>query len=378
MKYLPLIWAGLWRKRARTALTLCSIAIAFVLIGLLAGVDAAFAHQLAVSRLDRLLVTSQTNMPISYADQIARVQGVALVAPVNGVYGYYQNAKQRVGVNASDERLFAFLPEITITRDQLRTLRQLRTGAVVSGFLADKYGWKVGDKIPIYANNTSHTDGSHIWTFEIVAMVSDTALPDRQWFIGNYEYVDEGRAADRGTADVFLVRINDPTRSSEISFQIDHLFENSAVPTLTSSDRSRTESQLQTFGDAKFLTRAVVVAVLFMLLFITGSTITQSIRERIPEFAMLKTVGFSDGSVVAFVIAETALLCAFAAVIGLLLSKLLISLVHEPPYTFLLFQTSWASMASAFALSLAIALASALLPARRVQRLSIVDALAGR
>ena len=157
MKYLPLIWAGLWRNRARTVLTLCSIAIAFVLIGLLAGVDAAFAHQLAISRLDRLLVTSQTTMPISYADQIGRVQGVELVAPVTGVFGYYQNAKQRMGVNASDERLFAFLPEITITKEQLRALRQMRTGAAVSGFLADKYGWKVGDKVPIYANNATHT-----------------------------------------------------------------------------------------------------------------------------------------------------------------------------------------------------------------------------
>src|ERR1019366_923834 len=157
--------------------------------GVLSGVDAAFAHALAVARLDRLFVSSQANMPISYADQIARVPGVSLVVPRTAVYGYYQNPKRRLGALATDERFFTFRPELTITSEQLQALRQMRTGAVVSHVLADKYGWKVEDKIPIYANNATQMNGSPVWTFNIVGMIDDTDYPQNQWFIGNYDYI---------------------------------------------------------------------------------------------------------------------------------------------------------------------------------------------
>ena len=378
MKYLPLIWAGLWRKRTRTTLTLLSIVVAFVLIGVLAGVNAAFAHALAAARLDRLFVTSQIPLPIAYADQIARVPGVTMVVPRTGVFGYYQNPKQRQGAIAVTEQFFALKPELRITREHLQALRQTRTGAVAAQVLANKYGWKIGDKVPIYAVNASQANGSPIWTFTIVGMVEDTDFPQNQWFIGNYDYIDQGRASGKGTSDGFMVRIQDPARATQIARQIDDVFANSAAPTSTFSERDGAESNLQSLGDSKFLTTAIVGAVLFMLLFVTGNTMMQSVRERIPEFAMIKTLGFSDRAVLSFIIAESVLLCAFAALIGVLLSKILISLAQGQDYSFFLFQTSWTATARAVGLALAIAVASAALPAWRVQRLSIVDALAGR
>jgi putative ABC transport system permease protein len=378
MKYLPLIWSGMWRKRVRTTLTLLSVMIAFLLVGVLSGVDAAFAHALAVSRLDRLFVDAVATMPLSYGEQIMRVPGVTLVAPRWGLEGYYQDPKNYIQAIGTDERFFAMRPELTISKQELQALRQTRTGAVVDVFLAQKYGWRVGDKIPIHANYTTQSDGSRVWTFDLVGLIDDADQPQSQFFITNYAYLDESRASDKGTIDRFLVRINDPKRATQIGRQIDDLFANSSVPTRTSSERSAAQSGLQSFGDAQFLTHTVVGAVLFMLLFVTGNTMMQSIRERVPEFAMLKTVGFSDRSVLSFVIAESVLLCAFAALAGLLLSKALISLVHTPPYSYLLFQMPWTALIRAVGLALAVAIASAFFPAWRVQRLSIVDALAGR
>jgi putative ABC transport system permease protein len=281
-------------------------------------------------------------------------------------------------VICTDERFFAIRPEIVISRDQVRTLRQTRTGAVIGLFLAKKYGWKVGEKIPLQSD-TPHPDGNRVWTFDIVAIVDDENYPGQAgWFIANYEYLDLGRATGKGTIDRFLVRIKDPSRATQIGRQIDKLFASSPAPTRTSSEKSQTQSGLQFIGDVNFFTDAVVGAVFFMLLFITGNTMMQSIQERIPEFAVLKTMGFSDRAVLWLVIAESVLLCLFAAVTGLLGSKIIIPTARQVLGFGLLLQMTWVAMLRGFGLALVVALVSGLYPAWRVKRLSIVDALAGR
>jgi putative ABC transport system permease protein len=381
MKYLPLIWAGLWRKRARTIFTLLSIMIAFILFGILSGIDALFAHNLEVSRLDRLFTDPRFGalMPLSYADEIARVPGVTIVAPRSGLYGYYQEPKNGMGVIATDERFFAVRPEISISKEQIQTLLHTRTGAVVGVYLSNKYGWKVGDKIPLQTN-TAQTDGNRIWTFDIVAIVDDVNYPGQAgWFITNYEYLDQGRSTDKGTIDRFLVRIKDPSRATQIGRTIDRLFASSGAPTRTTSEKSQTQSGIQFIGDVNFFTDAVVGAVFFMLLFLTGNTMMQSIRERIPEFAVLKTFGFSDNRVLCLVIAESMLLCVIAALTGLLASRFLIPVAKTALSDVMpLFQMPWAAVLRGFGLALIVALLSGLFPAWRVKRLSIVDALAGR
>jgi putative ABC transport system permease protein len=380
VKYIPLVWSGLWRNRPRTIFTLLSIAVAFIVFGILAGIDAGFAHSLEVSRLDRLFTDSRfgSDMPLSYAEQIARVPGVTLVVPRRVLPGYFQDPRNPVGVICTDERFFAIRPEIVISRDQVRTLRQTRTGAVIGVFLAKKYGWKVGEKIPLQSD-TPHPDGNRVWTFDIVGIVDDENYPGQAgWFIANYEYLDLGRATGKGTIDRFLVRIKDPSRATQIGRQIDKLFASSPAPTRTSSEKSQTQSGLQFIGDVNFFTDAVVGAVFFMLLFITGNTMMQSIHERTPEFAVLKTVGFSDKSVLWLVIAESVLLCLFAAVTGLLGSKIIIPIARHVLGFGILLQMTWVAMLRGFGLALVVALVSGLYPAWRVKRLSIVDALAGR
>jgi putative ABC transport system permease protein len=381
VKFLPLLWAGLWRKPTRTTLTLLSIVVAFVLFGILAGIDAGFAHALEASRLDRLFTDPRFGAPmnISYAEQIARVPGVAVVAPRRGLYGYYRDPKDGMGVIGIDERFFLLRPEITITPAQLATLRKTRTGAVIGVYLQNKYGWKVGDRIPLQTQ-TPQVNGSKTWTFDIVGIVDDLNYPGQNgWFLTNYAYVDEASASGKGTIDRFLVRIKDPDRGAQIGRQIDRLFVNSAAPTRTSSEKSRSQSGLQFIGDVSLFSRAVVGAVFFMLLFVTGNTMLQSIRERVPEFAALKTLGFTDNAVLWLVIAESVLLCLMAALVGLVLARVAIPLTRPAIEDYVnLLQIGWADTLRGFALALVVALISSLYPAWQVRRLSIVTALSRR
>jgi putative ABC transport system permease protein len=254
---------------------------------------------------------------------------------------------------------------------------QTRTGAAVSAELARKYGWKIGDKVPIQTK-TLQADGNPVWAFDIVAIVDDVNYPGQGgWFIANYSYLDEGRVTDKGTITRFLVRIRDPGRSGQIGRHIDSLFANSAVATRTSSERSGAQSGVQFFGDVNFLTSAVLGAVFFMLLFLSGNTMLQSVRERIPEFAVLKALGFSDNHVLTLVVAESVLLCLLAAAAGLLVSKLIIPIARGPLSDFvLLLQIPWTAMLRGFGLALIVALLGSLLPAWRVKQLKVVDALA--
>jgi putative ABC transport system permease protein len=381
VKFLPLLWAGLWRKPTRTTLTLLSIVVAFILFGILSGIDAGFAQALEASRLDRLFTDPRFGAPmnISYADQIARVPGVAVVAPRRGLGGYYQEPKEGMGVLGIDERFFSLRPEITITKAQLATLRKTRTGAVVGVYLQNKYGWKVGDKIPLQTE-TPQVNGNKTWTFDIVGIVDDTNYPGQAgWFLANYAYLDEASASGKGTIDRFLVRIKDPDRAAQIGRQIDRLFANSAAPTRTSSEKSRSQAGLQFIGDVNIFTHAIVGAVFFMLLFVTGNTMLQSIRERVPEFAVLKTSGFTDNAVLWLVIAESVLLCLMAAAVGLVLARGAIPLTRPAIEDYVtLLQTSWADVLRGFGLALVVALISSLYPAWQVRRLSIVTALSRR
>jgi putative ABC transport system permease protein len=377
LKYLPLVWNGLWRKPARTIFTLLSIAVAYVLFGILSGIDAGFAHTLEVSRMDRLFTDSRFGapMPLSYAEEIASVPGVTVVAPRSGLFGYFQDPRNFVYVLCADRRFFSLRPEVTISTQQLETLLQTRTGAAVSAEQARKYDWKIGDKVPIQTQ-TAQADGNRVWTFDIVAIVDDANYPGAGgWFIANYSYLDEGRVTEKGT----MVRIRDPERGGQVGRQIDKLFANSTVATRTNSERSGAQSGVQFFGDVNFLTRAVLGAVFFMLLFLSGNTMLQSVRERIPEFAVLKALGFSDKIVLSFVVAESVLLCLLAAAAGLLVSKLIIPIARGPLSDFfLLLQMPWTALLRGFGLALVVALLSSLLPALRLKQLNVVDALAKR
>jgi putative ABC transport system permease protein len=381
MKYFPLVWAGLWRKPARTIFTFLSIVVAFILFGILSAIDGGLAHQMEVARLDRLFVDTRfgTNLPLAYLDQIARIPGVTVVAPRQILVGYYRDPKNPFGIVMTDRRFFSVRPELNATKEQIDALLKTRTGALVTVFFAKKFGWKVGDRIPVISN-TVRKDGEHAWTFDILGIIDDVDRPGRgRYFIGNYDYMDQERVAEKGTTDRILVRIKDPSRATQISRAIDRLFANSSAPTRTGSEKSVSQSDMRSIGDIGFFTRAVVAAVLFMLLFLTGNTMMQSVRERVPEFAVLKTLGYSDNGVLVLVLAESVVLCCLAAATGLIFARIGIPRIEDiSPDLGRLLLMPWSALLIGLGLSLVVSVISGALPALRARRLSIIDSLASR
>ncbi len=381
MKYAGLVWAGLWRKKARTILTMLSIIVAFLLFGLLQGVNHGFNEVVEILIVYRLYTSAMTNMvdglPISYLGRIKAVPDVEHVSHWTYFGGYYREAKNAIPAFATDpEPLFAIYKEIKIKPEYLDAMKRTRTGALVSEQLAKQYGWKVGDRIPLGTSIWTTKEGSSTWYFDIVGTfdVSAYGVGFPSFYI-NYDYYDEAKAFGNGVVHYYLVSIADPRQAARVAKTIDTQFENSMNETRTQTESALAQANLKQIGDINFIVNAIVGAVLFTLLFLTANTMMQSVRERIPELAVLKTLGFSDGKVLGLVLAEAFILCILAALLGLLLAAMafpsLRALVGDLPLPGSVIRLG-------VGIAALLALVSGLPPAVRAQRLNIVDALAGR
>jgi putative ABC transport system permease protein len=381
MKYLHLIWAGLWRKKARTILTMLSIIVAFLLFGLLQGINQGFNSVVENLNVNRLYTSAKTNMvdglPIAYWNRIKSVPGVTHVSHWTFFGGYYREAKNSIPAFATDaDELFKIYKEIKIKPEYLEAMKKTRTGALTSETLAKQYGWKVGDRIPIGTSIWTTKGGENTWFFDLVGTFDVSAygagFPS---FYINYDYYDEAKAFGQGVVHYYLVSVGDPMKATQISKAIDAQFENSSNETRTQTESGFAQTNLKQIGDINFIVNAIVGAVLFTLLFLTANTMMQSVRERIPELAVLKTLGYSDTKVLTLVLVEAFMLCIFAALIGLgfaalafpALKPLLGDLPLPPIVVFM-----------GIGVAVGLALISGLPPAVRAQRLNIVDALAGR
>ena len=380
MKYLPLVWAGLWRKRARTVFTLLSIVTAFLLFGMLQGVIAAFDRSLEAAAVDRLTVVSKVSftepLPYSYLSQIESIPGVARVAYLSWFGTYFQDRKNFVFSFPLDPlRYFPMYPELKLPPEQLQALVRTRTGAVIGRELADKYGWKIGDRVPLHSVIWTKADGSSDWQFDIVGIYDAASSQQAQSFFFNHEYFNEARSFGKGTVGWYVVKVRDPNLAPQVAQAIDRRFANSPDETKTQTEKEFGQSFIKQQGDINFIVRAILGAVFFTLLFLTGNTMMQSVRERIPELAVLKTLGFSDRRVLGLVLAESLVLCLVAAALGLALAAAVFPAMAEyigetrmPPEVLIL----------GAAVAALLAVVTGLPPALRAKRLNIVDALAGR
>jgi putative ABC transport system permease protein len=383
MKYLPLIWAGLWRKRARTVLTLLCVVVAFALFGLLHGFTAALDGIVDAMSDTRLRIMSRVNitqpLPLAHRARIESVPGVEGVSYYNFFAGYYQEPRNGVQTGAIDvETLDAIYPEIELDPTYVAAMKATRNGALVGEDLAAERGWKIGDRVPLGSTIWSRKDGAQSWEFEIVGDYRSPSgrVPTSELWI-NYDYFDEARAAANGTVTLYFVKIHDSSRSAEIAEDIDALFANSTAETQTQSEKDWLRAQIAQIGDIGFFVNAIIGAVMFALLFVTGNTMMQSVRERIPELAVLKTYGFSNAAVVGLVLAESLVLCSVAAALGIGIA----AVISPPIYRELGaggLSLPLPVVSMGLGLAAAFAILSASLPAMRAQRLSIVDALAGR
>ena len=381
MKYLPLIWSGIWRKPGRTALILLQVAVGFALFGVLQGMKSGVERSIANTRADVLYVGpgvfGGTPLPISYADRLRSIAGVKTVLAADGISTSYQSPKQFVfvlGIVPTDDYL-TLLPDIfQVEPKALHALRNTRNGALITEDIGKKYGWHVGDRIPL-TSSVLKTDGSGTWDFQIVGMMTDHETGEGGFIVTNYTYLDESRASNKGTVRNFYVVASDPMHAGEVSSAIDRAFANSPNETQTQSFRELRQQQLQSIGDLNFAIRSIVSAVLVALLFSTAAMMMQSIRERSPELAVLKTLGFSDRSVYAMVVAEGIVVCVVAALVGLALATGVFPYASK-------FVPGLSMPSDVIGLGVVgavfIALISAALPASKAARLPVVEALAGR
>ncbi len=387
MKYFPLIWATLWRKKTRTIFTLLSVIIAFLLFGMLETVDYAFAHPSSgVTGADKLVTTNKYSitlaLPISDVQQIRSVPGVAEVTWMSWFGGYYQESKNFVFALPVDADSYFNLhkDEFVVGDAEMRAFRSTRTGALLNAALVKKFGWKVGDKVPLHSTIWAQkSDGSLDWTFDVVGTFSvkdpTQASAQSSTLLFHYELFDEGRSFGKGSVSWFEERVDDPSQASAISNRIDALFANSPNETKTQPANDFQMAFIKQFGDIGFVLRAILGAVFFTLLFLTGNTMMQSVRERIPELAVLKTLGFGDGKVLGLVLAESLLLCVLASIIGLGLSYAALPIIKVAlPGLELSPRVLIPGLGAAVLLALIVGTP----PALRAMRLNIVDALADK
>ncbi len=383
MKYLMLIWAGLWRNRARTVLTLLSMIASFLLFGVLQSVSAGLQgiyRNLAVERLfieNRL--ASNEGMPLAYLERIRRVSGVTAVTPWTYVDAFYQDPRNSFVMMATDiEGLFATTPKLKLPKDQYEAMLHTRDGLIVSKGVAARFGWKIGDRIPVGSGAWLRKGGSNTFDCQLVGIVDISGVGGEKTYpvaFMNYAYLDEARAYGNGTVLYYVARIDDARRESEISGAIDTLFANSGVETKTQSEQAWGQSMLKQFGDVQSITESIAGAVLFTLLFLTANTMMQSVRERVPELGILKAVGFSDTKVLLLVISESLLLSLTAMLLGLWLAN---SVFQSMAALFGHASLPTSVVLGAVVIAFVLAMVSGGPPALRAARLNVVDTLAGR
>jgi putative ABC transport system permease protein len=381
MKYLPLIWSGIWRKRGRTIFILLQVSVAFALFGVLQGMKTGVELAIAKTRADLLMVFpdafGEPPLPRAYLDKIQPIPGVKSVTFADGIVGNYQKPDQVVfvlGIDPTDLWL-TLLPEIfAILPADLQALRSNRSGVLVTTDIAKKYGWKIGDRLPL-TSPTLRRDGTGNWAFDIVGTFVSHEPGGGSFVVGNYTFLDEARVANKGTVRNFYVVTSDPAQAATVAETIDRTFANAPSETSTATLRENAQQGMQSIGDLNFLIRSVVGAVFAALLFSIATMMMQGIRERTPELGVLKTLGFTDRAVFMLVVAEAVVVCLSGALIGLALATMAFPYTAKwiPGLTMPLGVIEVATVAASL-----VALVSAALPALRAARLRVVDALADR
>jgi putative ABC transport system permease protein len=383
MKYLYFILKNITRKKVRTTLTILSITIAFLLFGLLRSLSAAFNAGADIAGEDRLISINKVALiqPLHYhyLAKVRAVSGVESVTMASWFGGYYQDPKNQFPIFPveAQEYFDIYKDLVSLPPDQLENWKRNRIGAVVGRGLADKFHWKIGDRIPIMGNIFPQKSGSFTWEFIIEGIYSaKTQGADTGSMLFHHEYFDEGRQFGEGNIGWMIIKVKNPKQSEQVAAAIDALFANSDAETKTSSEKDFAKSFAKQFGDIGLITTLILGAVFFTMLLVAGNTMAQSFRERIPEFAILKTLGFSDVAVMLMVLAEALLVCGIGGLLGLLLAKaateaMATALAATLPGLVM----SWNVLGLGLLLVAGLGLVTGLVPALQGLRLNIINAL---
>ena len=378
--------ANLFRKRVRTILTLLSVIMAFLLFGLLQSVNTIFSSGADFVGATRLFVQARvsftTALPVSMVPKLEAIPGVVRVAYQQWFGGVWQTNTPLIMFALDPQRYHDVYPEWKMPEAQWQAFERTRTGLIVGRQLANQYGWKIGQKIPISSNIWPQKDGSKAWQFDLVGIFDGK---DENWqkrtnlaFI-QQDYFDEANQFGiKGRTNFFILKLADGANAEAISHTVDSMFENSPDETKTQTEKDFNISFVKQIGDIGLIVRWILFAVFFTLLLVVGNTMAQSVRERIPELAVLKTLGFSDRSVFGFVLAEAFALVLAGGLVGLVLASLAGAMVEKATGGQFLLELDLSVWLLGVLAIVLMSLAVGLLPALRARRLEIVDALAGR
>jgi putative ABC transport system permease protein len=380
MKFLPLIWKNVWRRKFRTVFTLLSIFVAFLLFGLLMTIRTAFSFGVEMAGLDRLILIHKVSLvmplPVSYKAQLQRRPGVELVSHQTWFGGVYQDpANFFANIAVEPEEFLKIYPEFQLPPDQLQAWLADRQGAIVGRDLAARFGWALGDRVPLTATIWQAKDGSPAWEFNIVGIYDGADSVDKTQLFFRYDYLDENRAEGDGFVGWYVVRIADPSRSVEMSQAFDAMFANSPAETKTTTEKGFVEGFAKQIGDIGAIMIAISSTVLFIFGLVAASTMAQSVRERTSELAVLKTLGFSGGGILALVLAESLFIVVAAGGLGLAVAWLFVQAGDPTGGMLPIFVLRPRDVVAGLGLMIVMGLLAGAVPAWTAQRLRITDAL---
>ena len=383
MSNFRLVWANLHRHPVRTYLTLLSVLVAFLLFGLLRTLAIWFtAGPAEDASADRLIVTGKYAiidlLPISQMNAILAVDDVEAVTHQTWFGGNYQDPSNFFPKFPVEPRAyFEMYPELVIEPDDLDAFQRTRTGAVVPVELVERFGWRIGDKIPIEADIWPMQDGNRIWIFDLVGTYSTETEGLGGTFLFHYDFFDEARGYAPGTVGWWTVRITDAERAPEVGQAIDALFENSQNPTKTGTEDEFGRAFAAQIGDIGLMATGILSAVFFTVLLLTGNTMAQTLRERIPELAVLKTLGFGNNRVACYMLGESVLICTLGGILGIGLAALIAPVANTFAAQFApgAFDMSLPVAAAGVGVAVLLGVVVGAVPAWSARRLTIADAL---
>lgn len=381
MKFFHLIWGNLKRRKLRTALTLLSIVVAFLLFGVLCAVQQALVGGVELAGADRLIVRHKVSiiqlLPETYKARMERIPGVASVVHQTWFGGVYRDPKNFFMQNpVVPTEFMAMFPEFRLPREQMEAWLKTRTGAIVGRNTADRFGWKIGDKIPIKSPLWLH---DKTWEFDLVGIYEgrDKGTDTTAMFF-RYDYFDEMRQAGnsgRGLVGWYTIRVKDPAQAAEVAKLVDQEFENSPAETKTEPEGAFVQGWAKQIGNVALIVASILGAVFFTILLVAGSTMSQAVRERIGELGVLKAIGFTNTGLLALVLAESCLLAVLGGALGLGAAWLFASRGDPTGGMLPLFHFPTRDLVLGFALSLVLGVATGVFPAWQAMRLRVADAL---
>jgi putative ABC transport system permease protein len=378
-----LVWSNLKRKKLRTILTLLSVVVAFILFGLLSSIKQALVGGVSMEGANRLVVRHKVSiiqlLPASYKQRMERIPGVSAATHQTWFGGVFKQEPKIFFMQnpVEPEQFLDMHPELLLGPEQKKAFLQTRTGAIVGRTTAERFHWKIGDRVPIFTPIWVKSDGDQTWQFDIVGIYDGKEkTTDKMSMFFHYDYFDEARRGGKGQVGWYTIRIKDPSQATAIAKLVDQEFENTDAETKTEPEGAFVQGWAKQIGDIAFITAAILGAVFFTILLVTGNTMSQAVRERTGELGLLKAIGFSNGHVLGLVLAESCVLAVLGGAIGLGLVSLIVPVVARGLSAMLpMFFFPTRDLVLGIGICLVLGLATGIVPAWAAMRLRVAEAL---